>query len=106
MARPGAGGAGPDPRLLVRTAGCGEYWGPPQQHPSALDAAGGGGAGQEAGPAGCRGVAAPARQEATAAYWRAAMTVELLTWTVEPILSWRGLLQRPGVGAAVGAAGT
>ena len=43
-------------------------------------------------------------QEATAAYWRAAMTVELLTWTVEPILSWRGLLQRPGVGAAVGAA--
>ena len=40
-------------------------------------------------------------QEATAAYWRAAMTVELLTWTVEPILSWRGLLQRPGVGAAV-----
>ena len=40
-------------------------------------------------------------QEATAAYWRAAMTVELLTWTVEPILSWRGLLQRPGAGAAV-----
>ena len=39
-------------------------------------------------------------QEATAAYWRAAMTVELLTWTVEPILSWRGLLQRPGVAAA------
>ena len=44
--------------------------------------------------------------EATTPYWRAAMTVELLRWTVEPMLSWRRLLPRPTVAPSKASAGT